>query len=324
MNSDSGILTRPGCGRGWSKYDCTGDYSGYYFWDGLDIGIGLVENLRPVAQRSADFSPRTPEEILEYVKNTNFGNEKAPFVPFADVAEHRGGIADGARASITEGETARFTVTLTPAPSEPRAVTVNVVRRGGSTPIGVEGQLGVRTVLVGPSGSARLEIPTADNDDVGDNGYLLLAVVSNPTYRLSVFGGAAEVDVASDDAELVSDAVRVQRVTDSAATIAWDAQPGAASYEVVWLEGTAPRTKFTAGTSLELTGLQAKTSYDVAVLDDLWNRVGSVRFLTLEPGGGERFYPVLSVTAGAGVTEGGAASFTVTAAPTAPTSRTAR
>ena len=318
VRSDSGMLTRPGCGRGWSKYNCTGDYSGYYFWDGLDIAIGLVEDLKPRGQFSArDFAPRTPEEVFEFVKLANFGNEEAPFVPFADVTEERGGIGDGARASITEGETARFTVTLTPAPSEPRAVTVNVLRREGSTELGVAGRLGVRTVMVGPSGSARLEIPTADNDEVGDNGYLQVAVVSSPTYRVSAFGGVAELDVLSDDAELVSDAVRVQRVTDSAATIVWDPQPGAASYEVVWLEGTgtATRTAFTSGTSIELTGLEPGRSYDVAVLDDLWNRVGSVEFLTLEPGGGERFYPVLSVTAGAGVTEGGTASFTVTASP---------
>ena len=322
VNSDSGLLTRPNCGRGWSKHNCTGDHFGYWFWDGWDFSIGLTEDLRPAAQRSAaGFSPRTPEEILEWAKQVNFGNEGELFTPFADVAEERGGIADGARASITEGETARFAVTLTPAPSEPRAVTVNVARRGGSTPIGVAAHLGPRTVMVGPSGSAVIEVPTADNDHVGANGYLHATVVASPTYRVSDFGGSAETDVLSDDAELVYDAVRVRRVTDTAAEVEWDPSPGAASYEVVWLEGTstATSTAFTTGTSIELAGLNPATSYNVAVLDDLWNRVGSAELLTLAPGGGESVYPVLSVTAGGDIAEGGAASFTVTAVP-APSS----
>ncbi|MYB25214.1 MAG: fibronectin type III domain-containing protein, partial [Acidimicrobiia bacterium] len=293
-----GIHSRPGARQGWS-FDAR-----------LPIRIGVVEDLRPVGQRSeAGFSPRTPEEILEYVKQLNNDGEDAPFVPFADVTVER--------EEMMEGETARFTVTLTPAPREPRAVRLNVARREGSTPIGVGPQLGARTVMVGPSGSARFEIPTADNDDLGENGYLYVAVVSSPTYRVSVFGGVAETDVLSDDIEHFTDSVRVRSVTDSAATIAWDPQPGAASYEVIVLEGrgTEPRTSFTAGASIELTGLKANTDYDVAVLDDLWNRVGSVELRTLAPGGGEHRYPLLTVTGGGDITEGGAASFTVTATP---------
>ncbi|MCY3539855.1 MAG: hypothetical protein OXH10_08405 [bacterium] len=323
VNSDSGMLTRPGCGRGWSKYNCSGDYFGYYFWDGADIGIGLVEDLQTRGQFSAqNFAPRSPEEILEFVKQSNFGNEGELFVPFADVTENRAGVTDGGRVSVIEGESARFIVTLTPAPSEPRAVQVNVVRREGSTALGLDGQLGVRTVMVGPSGSTDLVIPTSDNDAHGDNGYLYVTVVSNPTYRVSSFGGVGEIDVLNDDVEMVYDRVRISRVTDSSATVVWDAQPGVGSYEVIWLEGTttSPQTMFTADTSVVLTGLEAGVSYDVAVLDDWWNRVGNVEFLTLQPGGGEKVYPVVSVTAGGDITEGGTASFTVTAvpAPTAP------
>ncbi|MDE0669097.1 MAG: hypothetical protein OXI48_08740, partial [bacterium] len=318
MNSDSGLLTRPGCGRGWSKHNCTGDHYGYWFWDGWDIAVGLVEDLRPAAQRSAaGFSPRTPEEALEWAKQANFGNEGEPFTPFADVSAGGGGAGGGERASVTEGEAARFTVTLTPPPSGPRAVTVNVARRGGSAPLGVEAHLGPRTVMVGASGSAQFEVPTADNDHVGHNGYLHAVVAPHPAYRVSAFGGSAEVDVLSDDAEAAPDAVRVRRVTDTAATVEWDPTPGAASYEVIWIEGasTTTSTAFTAGTSIELSGLEPATAYDVAVLDDLWDRVGSAELLTLPAGGGEKVYPTLNVAAGAGVAEGAAATFTLTAAP---------
>ncbi|MYH55716.1 MAG: fibronectin type III domain-containing protein, partial [Acidimicrobiia bacterium] len=318
VNSDSGLLTRPGCGRGWSKHNCTGDHYGYWFWDGWDIAVGLVEDLRPAAQRSAaGFSPRTPEEALEWAKQANFGNEGEPFTPFADVSAGGGGAGGGERASVTEGEAARFTVSLTPPPSGPRAVTVNVARRGGSAPLGVEAHLGPRTVMVGPSGSAQFEVPTADNDHVGHNGYLHAVVAPHPAYRVSAFGGSAEVDVLSDDAEAAPDAVRVRRVTDTAATVEWDPSPGAASYEVIWIEGasTTTSTAFTAGTSIELSGLEPATAYDVAVLDDLWDRVGSAELLTLPAGGGEKVYPTLNVAAGAGVAEGAAATFTLTAAP---------
>ncbi|MYC58247.1 MAG: hypothetical protein F4X48_06720, partial [Acidimicrobiia bacterium] len=303
-----GIHSRPGARYGWS------------YREGLDINISDVEVLEPRAQwLSRNFHPRTPEEILEYVKQVSFDNdgEEGSFVPFADVIENRDGISDGARSTIIEGETARFTVFLTPPPVKPRAVTVNVARRDGSTPLGLNGHLGVRTVMVPPSGSVQFEIPTADNDDVGDNGYLYVTVVSNPTYRVSAFGGVAEMDVLSDDTEAVYDAVRVQRVTDSGATIVWDLVPGATSYEVVWLEGTStnPQTLFTADTFVEFTGLSPNSGYSLTVLDDWWNRVGSVEFQTLKAGGGEKFYPVLNVTADGDITEGGMAPFTVTASP---------
>ncbi|MXW76745.1 MAG: fibronectin type III domain-containing protein, partial [Acidimicrobiaceae bacterium] len=338
VHSDSGLLTRPGGGRGWSRVDninsmsgepgartdkteeftYSGDYSGYYFWDGFDIDIAEVEDLEPRKQRqmsAEEFNPRTPEEILEYVKQVNAGNEgeDVPFVPFADV----NALSD----EVMEGETAQFEVTLIPAPEKTRAVTVNITRRAGKTPPGLEAHLGVRTIMVGPTGRALLGIPTADNEDPGDNGDLYVTVVSNPIYRISDFGGAAEVVVRNDEPGTGHDAVRVRRVTDTTAEIEWDPTPGATSYEVVWIEGTSTTTDtvVTTAASVELTGLRPNADYNLAVLDDFWNRVGSAEFDTLEPGGGPKTYPVLSIAAGPDIDEGSDAVFTLTADPT-PTS----
>ncbi|MDE0135603.1 MAG: hypothetical protein OXM54_12255, partial [Acidimicrobiaceae bacterium] len=80
---------------------------------------------------------------------------------------------------ISEGETATFTLTATPAPAHDLAVSYRVFERGGFT----SGQAGTRAVTIGTSGTATITIPTIDDAVAGRDGLIRLLVIDGYGYE---------------------------------------------------------------------------------------------------------------------------------------------
>ena len=252
-------------------------------------------------------------------------------------------ISIAAGASITEGGDATFTVTADPAPSADLDVAVAVSQVGdfGVSP-------GSQTVTVPTAGSATLTVATAD-DSVGEfDGTVTARVADGTGYTVSTSAGAATVGVSDDDGDppcsvrlggngsvagrWTSDCASVDRTNRHARFYSFNlSQQSAVTIELASSEdnylylrsgedtqtGTAlhynddysnPGTN--AGISETLAAgwytIEA-TTYDQAVSDDF---ILTVSGLTAQPTG-----PEVSIAAGSGITEGGDATFTVTADP---------
>ena len=229
--------------------------------------------------------------------------------------------------TITEGEDAVYTVTVNPAPDAPLDVRVGVAGPGS---VVAAQHLGERTVNVPTGGSVSFTIPTVDDTGWGSNGMLGATVQFGEGYRLNRFRSYASVYVANNDLP-PPPPVQLKRVSDTTATVAWKPQGDGASYLVVWHEsftGVPVLTEVTTtATEHQLTGLNPKSHYVVSVLHGT-TQLDKITVRTLAAGATPKTFtvdfetpapntsvPLISVTADGNVTEGGDATFTVSANP---------
>ena len=229
--------------------------------------------------------------------------------------------------TITEGEDAVYTVTVNPAPDAPLDVKVGVAGPGS---VVAAQHLGERTVNVPTGGSVSFTIPTVDDTSWGSNGMLGATVQFGEGYRLNRFKSYASVYIANNDLP-PPPPVQLKRVSDTTATVAWKPQGDGASYLVVWHEsftGIPVLTEVTTtATEYQLTGLDPKSQYVVSVLHGT-NQLDKITVRTLAAGATPKTFtvdfetpapntsvPLISVTADGNVTEGGDATFTVSANP---------
>ncbi len=229
--------------------------------------------------------------------------------------------------TITEGEDAVYTVTVNPAPDAPLDVRVGVAGPGS---VVAAQHLGERTVNVPTGGSVSFTIPTVDDTGWGSNGMLGATVRFGEGYRLNRFRSYASVYIANNDLP-PPPPVQLKRVSDTTATVAWKPQGDGASYLVVWHEsftGVPVLTEVTTtATEHQLTGLKPQSHYVVSVLHGT-NQLDQITVRTLAAGATPKTFavdfetpapntsvPVISVTADGDVTEGGDATFTVSANP---------
>ena len=244
-------------------------------------------------------------------------------VPVASIA------ADGG--NVVEGGTAAFTVTLTPPPPEPVTVNVEVGHYGDGSVI-ADADAGARTVTVPTSGTARFTVTTLDNTSPDANGPIHADVAAGDGYRLHQFDSRAVVFVDNDDdpkAQVTT--IGISEVTDTTATIVWAPWGDGVSYQVGWYQSPGiPRLKYatTDGTSHQISGLEPESGYQVFVVAYRGARIigtYTVSVATL-PGGQTKTAevevtlppptPQISIAADNGaITEGGDASFTITAQP---------
>ncbi|MYH02142.1 MAG: hypothetical protein F4142_06125, partial [Nitrospira sp. SB0675_bin_23] len=96
---------------------------------------------------------------------------------------------------VTEGGTATFTLTASPAPSAPIAVNVDVTDSGS---FAGAGQTGARTVTVGTGGTAILEVTTVDDRTDEPKGATTAVVGSGAGYVLGSPSSAAVTVVDND------------------------------------------------------------------------------------------------------------------------------
>ncbi len=99
-----------------------------------------------------------------------------------------------AGSAVTEGGNAAFTVTASPAPTQPLTVDVTVTQTGDHG-----AATGSRTVTIGTGGSANLTVATVDDDTDEPDGSVSVTVGSGDGYSVSSTLSTATVSVADDD-----------------------------------------------------------------------------------------------------------------------------
>ena len=234
---------------------------------------------------------------------------------------------------VTEGGNASFTVTASPTPRADLSVSVTVSASGdyGAT-------TGKRTVTVPTTGSASFTVATTnDSADEADGSVTatLDAPAADAGYTVSSTQGAATVAVADDDIPVVSISGGGGVTEGTDVTFSVSANPAPASNLAVRVEittsgsygvnvGTFTVTIASGTTSKTLTlptindatsepdGSVTATLLDRGAYDLGANKVATV---SVADDDGTPSTPVVSISGGSGVTEGGNASFTVTASP---------
>ncbi|WP_420611393.1 Calx-beta domain-containing protein [Candidatus Poriferisodalis sp.] len=236
-------------------------------------------------------------------------------IPAQTVVQPDPEVAIAAGGGITEGGDAVFTVSAVPVPSAALDVTVAVAQLGdfGVSP-------GSRTVTIPTSGSAVLRVATANDSTDEADGSVTATVGAGSGYTVSASSGSASVAVADDDSlvppvsvcvpSLPSDAVTVSEVT------GWrDAHSGSA-HVLRWNRVLAALGTDTGETPMTVEQSRANES---VFIPGRWDRVTRTLEALGQCADPSAVTPEISITAGAGVTEGGDATFTVTADP-APSS----
>ncbi len=215
-----------------------------------------------------------------------------------------------ASGDVTEGSAASFTITANPAPAASLAVTVGVAATGD---YGVT--TGSRTVSIPTTGTASLTVATSGDSTDEADGSVSVTVSSGTGYTVSSTAYSASVNVADDDdsapvvyvvpAKLVSDVRGYAAETGNgvAHVNRWKQVLLAFGEDVPGFSGT-PMTVADAQQ-------HAQTFWSVR-----WDPVvEALQRLAANPQQPAPATPEISITASGDVTEGSAASFTLTASP---------
>ncbi len=218
-----------------------------------------------------------------------------------------------AGSGIIEGGVATFTISANPAPAAALSVAVAVSQTGdvGVTP-------GSQTVTIPTSGSYTLSVATVnDNVDEAD-GSVTVTVASGQDYTVSSTAGSAAVAVADDDdppqtctPNLPADAITVSDVK------TWRGDYSHAAHVSRWNRVLAALGEDTGESAMSADDARTiKQQFDnsrwgrtVRTLDAMEQCADSTD--TTEPPA----TPEVSISGGSGITEGGNASFTLTANP---------
>ncbi|MCY3564965.1 MAG: hypothetical protein OXH27_02155, partial [Gammaproteobacteria bacterium] len=240
-----------------------------------------------------------------------------------------------AGSEVTEGGDAQFTVTASPAPSALLTVNVTVGQVGD-----FGASTGSRTVSIPTSGSATVTVGTTDDSTDEPNGSVSVAVDAGDGYTVSSTQGSAPVNVADNDEPPPA----TPEVNISGTTSGEEGQ----DVTFTLVAAPAPFAPLTVSTTVSASGdygaaigsqtvtipTSGSATMTLSTTDDDEDEPNGSVTLTLNTGNGYTVGvlstetasvldnddaplvvvgPEISVTAGSGVTEGGSASFTVTA-----------
>ncbi len=237
---------------------------------------------------------------------------------------------------VTEGGDASFTVTASPAPAAPLAVDFTVGQDGD-----FGAATGARAVTIPTSGSAAVTVATVDDSTDESDGSVSVTVDAGDGYTVSGAQGSASVAVSDDDdpppvvPEIsVSGGGGVTEGGDASFTVTASPAPAAplAVDFTVGQDGDFGAATGARAVTIPTSGSAAVT---VATVDDSTDESDGSVSVTVDAGDGYTVsgaqgsasvavsddddpppvVPEISVSGGGGVTEGGDASFTVTASP---------
>ena len=283
----------PNYGRNWKRVLVT-------FRNVEDSQLTPFTAAEALAGEQQWFGWRPIREALECIEAAT--NPPPPTVPAISIA---------ADTDVTEGSDATFTVTAAPAPSADLDVTVEVSQSGDYV------TTGSRTVTIPSSGSRTFTVTTTDDSDDEPDGSVTATISSVDGYTVSSSAGAATVAIADNDTctpTLPSDAVTIAEITG-------------------WRDGLDPtraaagikrfnRVLSTLGVGTGETPMTVQQAKAVSnwLKNTRWDRIA--RTLAAMESSQCDTTPstesVITITAGNNITEGGDATFVVTATP-APT-----
>ncbi|MDE0162013.1 MAG: hypothetical protein OXL98_09790, partial [Acidimicrobiaceae bacterium] len=234
---------------------------------------------------------------------------------------------------VTEGAAATFTLTASPAPASALAVSVTVSQSGD-----YGAATGRRTVSIPASGSVTVTVATTNDGADEADGSVTATVEAGGGYTVSASQGAATVSVADDDAPVVVPVVSISAgdgVTEGGSlTFTLSASPApAADLDVTVTVATVGDYGVAAGSRTVTIPASGAATLTIATTGDQTDEADGSVTATLVDGTGYDLgssvtatvsvadddapvvVPVVSISGGGGVTEGGAASFTVSASP---------
>ena len=232
---------------------------------------------------------------------------------------------------VTEGTDATFTVTATPAPSADLDVTVGVSQSGDYV------TTGSRTVTITTSGSATFTVATTNDTTDEPDGSVTATISSGTGYTVSSNAGAATVAVSDDDAATLPEISITggSGVTEgTAASFTLTASPAPAADLDITIAVSQSGNYVTTGSRTVTIPSSGSKTFTVTTTDDsndehdgsVTATISSAAGYTVASNAGAATVavsdndaatlPEISITAGSGVTEGTAASFTLTASPT--------
>ena len=233
---------------------------------------------------------------------------------------------------ITEGGSASFTVSASPAPSADLDVKVTVTQSGdyGAT-------TGQRTVTIPTSGSVTFTVGTTDDQADEADGSVTATVDAGSGYTVSSSQSAATVTVAdNDDAPQpeisISGGGGITEGGSASFTVSASPAP-AANLDVKVTVTQSGDYGATTGQRTVTIPTSGSVAFTVATTDDQADEADGSVTATVDTGSGytvsssqsaatvtvadndDAPTPEISVTGGSGITEGGSASFTVSASP---------
>ncbi len=241
--------------------------------------------------------------------------------------------------AVTEGEAATYTLSASPWPYQALSVKVNVAPSSEVTGV----TAGVQTVSVPTTGSASFTVSTTDNSHYAAFGLgsITATVKDNTGYDVGS-PSSARVDVLDDDGPVVT-ITPVGDVTEgSDASFTLTSNPPVSNGVTVNLAVAATGDYgVTAGSKTVYIPDSGSKTYSLGTTDDAFDEPDGTVKATLNTGIGYQVGtpyvatvnvaddevtpsgdPVLTLAAGADVTEGEHASFTITATPAVPSGQT--
>ncbi|MYH06356.1 MAG: hypothetical protein F4194_07775, partial [Acidimicrobiia bacterium] len=235
---------------------------------------------------------------------------------------------------VTEGGDAQFTVTASPAPAAPLVVTVTISQDGD-----YGASTGSQTVTIPTSGSVTVTVGTSDDSADETDGSVSVAVDAGDGYTVSGAQGTASVSVADNDdppAPEVNISGSAGGEEGADVTFTLSASPAPSAPLAVSVTVTASGDfGVSTGSQTVTIPTSGSATLTVSTTDDNNDETDGSVTLTLNPGDGYSVgalssdtasvldnddaplvvTPEVSVTAGAGVTEGQGAVFAIAASP---------
>ena len=242
--------------------------------------------------------------------------------------------------NVTEGSAASFTISASPTPHTALTANVDVTATGS---FGVT--TGARTVTIPTSGSQSFTVSTSGDSTDESNGSITATLSSGTGYTVSTSAGSASATVSDDDdpppAERVVSITAGSDITegdDASFTVTVSPQPSSSMPVSLTVTQSGAVLPINSARHILIPNyLSRPVTIKVRTLDDSTDEPGGTVTVTVDDIGvytvsttagsatlavSDNDVPELNIASDGNVTEGSAASFTITASPTPHTALT--
>ena len=245
--------------------------------------------------------------------------------------------------NVTEGSAASFTITASPTPHTALTANVDITAAGS---FGVT--TGARTVTIPTSGSQSFTVSTSGDTTDEPHGSVTAALSTATGYTVSSSAGSARATVSDDDNPPHPDKNRVVSITagsditegdDASFTVNVTPDPYGSTGVSLTITQSGAFLPINSARHYLLLGITSMPhTFTVSTIDDSTDELDGTLTATIKDIGvytvsttagsatlavSDNDVPELSITSDGNVTEGSAASFTITASPTPHTALTA-